>query len=183
MEKYNTNLVAIEIVLLLKHLELISRITNKENGEITEYSSLSFGTPSKGFYSLLDDGTIDIDLDFSSNTWHWGSKKDTKIDVDLDKVETDIDTYDWMNNHQKGFIRLLNKDMVDFEELKKILMERYGIDFNISYDEKVYAETKTNGSEDRVSSAVCIYNVIDSHMIIKGNIKQLFNAQFAIKNL
>ena len=80
-------------------------------------------------------------------------------------------------NNQEGFIRLLNIDMVDFEELKRILMEKYGIDFNVSYGERVFAETKVNGSEDRISSAVCIFNVIDSHMAINGNVKQLISEQ------
>ncbi len=176
MEKVNTNLVAREIVLFLKHLELVSKITNKENGDITNYCGFTFGKPAKGSYVLLEDGTINVDLDFSSDTWHWGSKKE-KIDTDLDGIKANIDTWKWMNNNQEGFIRLLNIDMVDFEELKRILMEKYGIDFNVSYGERVFAETKVNGSEDRISSAVCIFNVIDSHMVINGNVKQLISEQ------
>ena len=178
MEKFNSNLVAQEIVLYLTKIALLSKIKGENSGSVTNDTSFTFGKPSKADYVLNEDGTLDVEISFSSNTWHWASNDETQnVDVNLDLIEEKIDTFKWMNNHQKGFNRLLKRDCVDFEELRNILFNKYGIAFELSYDEKTYSETRWNGSDDNYSSAVAIFNVINSEIFIRGNVKNLIEQE------
>ena len=176
--KYDSNLIAYEIRLYLEQLELLSLIIDEKKGDTKNYSSLSFGTPSNVKYEIMADGSIKVDLDFSSVAWTWNEDKNTKIDVNLDyEKNKPIDLWTWMRVKGNGFIRKINKDVVDFDEVKDILKEKYGIECNFSYDEKTYSLTHTNGSDDMISSMRCVYYKVDSKLSLFRKNKYLNNNQ------
>ena len=170
-----TNLVAEEVMLYLSHLDLVSKIKGEQKGVATEYSALSFGKPSVAKYEMTEDGIINADLDFSSVTWDYDYDNKVKEDINLDNEALNpMDTWKLMKGkNQIGFYRRLKTDMVDFDKLRNILSEKYGINFNLTYDEKIYSETKWNGSDGEEIDNRVVYHVIDSHMYMAGRAMNL----------
>ena len=172
---FSSELIADEIKLYLEHLDLISRNLNEKEGNVTDYSNLSFGKATDAKYKISDDDYINALLNFSTATWEWDDKENPKtVDVDLDAQENR-----YMYNtimiftqcHNNGFIRTIDKDSVNFEEVKNILMEKYGIELVFSYTEKTYAKTYTNGSDNIISRDRAISYIVDSHLFLRGKVK------------
>ncbi len=177
-----TELVADEIASYLYHLEIISKIKNETKGTVTEFSALSFGTPSSASFEITDDGIINVDFDFSSTAWDYDDDNKITEDVNLDVESLNMpDTWKWMRGKQQSrFDYKFKKGMFDTEALKAVLLQKYGINCNISYDEKVYSETRANGSDGMESEDRFVYFVVDSHMNVKGNTRYLNQDQVAI---
>lgn len=181
----NAPLVAEEIKLLLARLKILSMVKRIKKGSVTEYGALSFGIPASAQFEIVDDGVINVDIDFSSVNWEWENDDSVKADVDLDTVnDPGIAYWLWMNNNEhKGFTHRLNKDVVNFDMLKAILKQKYDIDFDLSCDEKTYSKKHMSGTDDIVSENRCIYYKVDSHMHISGNLKNLaYNQEQESKN-
>ena len=167
-DKMKLYLVAEEVNQYLNHLQLISKIKGEVKGNAAKYSAFSFGKPTMANYVIGEDGTINVDLDFSSATWDYDYDKKIKADVDLSKNPVP-DSWKWMRGkQQRSFVNYIDPSMVDYKELSEVLAERYGINMNMTYDKKIYEETKWNGSDGEEIDNRVVYHVIDSHMYMAG---------------
>jgi len=168
-----TSLIADEIHNYLCHLAILSNINCKEEGEVGVYSALSFGTPSSAKYSIVDD-SICVDLDFSSCTWDIDFDGTQLLENRISKISNyEMSRKTLYGKRNRGFINLLDKDFVDFNELSNVLLEKYGISLNLSYNSNVYYSDMTYGSEDRESTLNYVSYEITSHMMLQGKVPSL----------
>lgn len=139
-------LTAEEIYNYLRHVEIVSLMNNEAKGDVSKYSVFSFGTAASADFTIDEEDKYVVNVDFSSQVRRYPSEQ-KRLDYNIDYKS------------------------VDFEAVKEILMNKYGIEFGLSYDEKVNTETVWNGSGDMETSYDMTNYNIDSHMIVRGRTK------------
>ena len=140
-----TNLVVDEVYNYIQHLGLIAGITGQTVGDATKYSVFTFGSAVKANYALDAEGNITVDADFSTEASRYPGET-------------------------KTFDRRINPDLADFNEVRRVLMEKYGVEFGLSYEDEQYTIAETNGSGDMISTVDKTHYNIKSHMAIRGRL-------------
>lgn len=145
-KKRATQYTADELYNYLEHINILASIKGSINGDVTDFSAFSFGKAASAQYRIDEDGTITVNLDFSSVDKAYDSSSISKSE------------------------RRIDPSLVDFDVVSDDLMSKYGVMLNFSYHEGETEEKEWNGSGDMEEERTVVKHVVDSKMVLSGKL-------------